>query len=227
MTSSGSQTLRNCLQLLADLGETRAQGRPLGPQQMTAAATLIWPLAGPCQEAIKALCSPYLALTMLWRTLGQGFRGNPHHPRPLETKGQRLSADLLAFLRLHLRIISDLPGLVEWPPSGVPAETIAGDGGWCDLCGECCCHSGTVSAAPAGVAYPAYFHHALAGEILFPQPFCPFLFQALGQPLFFCGLHPIKPLACRCFDQQDCQRGRQGRGYLPNPSLQQSMPGQA
>jgi hypothetical protein len=65
------------------------------------------------------------------------------------------------------------------------------------------------------VDYPAFFHHALAGETLFPQPFCPFLFQALDRPLFFCGLHPIKPLACQRFDQKDCQLGRAGRGYRP------------
>jgi hypothetical protein len=49
----------------------------------------------------------------------------------------------------------------------------------------------------------------------------------LGRPLFFCGLHPIKPLACRGFDQDDCQRGRPGRGYPPNPLLQHLRFGRA
>lgn len=201
-----------CLELLAGLGRRRSGGAPPPPGEARRAAEAVWPrpLAG---RAARALADPYLALTMLWRTLGRGFRGNPLHQRPRDRESPELARDLMAFLELHLRVREALPGLVAWPAGGQSAEGLQGDGGWCDLCGQCCCHCGTVPTPPAGVDYPPFFHHALAGEPLWPQPFCPFLFQALGAPRFFCGLHPVKPLACRRFDRDDCQRGRPGRGY--------------
>jgi hypothetical protein len=149
---------------------------------------------------------------MLWRTLGQGMRGNIHHLRPRDRHGARLAQDLLACLRLHTRLWEDLPARVDWPAAGLKAASLVGDGGWCDLCGQCCCHCGVVPAPPAGVDYPAHWYHVLAGEAVTPQPYCAFLCQALGRPLFFCGLHPVKPRPCRDFDRVACQRGLPTRG---------------
>lgn len=207
----------HCLALLENLSGLRSEGRCITKEHALCLLAPIWPLPEARLAAAKALSDSFLAVTMLWRTLGQGFRGNPLHPRPRDTNGPRLAADLLAVLRLHLKIRADLPALVAWPASGVAADSLEGDGGWCDLCGHCCCHAGTVSTPPAGVEYPSYFHHALAGETLFPQPYCPFLFQSLERPLFFCGLHPVKPLACRLFDEKDCHRGKKSRGFRPLP----------
>ncbi len=204
--------LNLCRELLSQAGQTRAAGSLPSRQTLLPLAEALWP--GQAQPALQALTDPYLAATMLWRTLGQGFRGNPNHLRPLDSDGPRLARDLLALLGLHLRIRRGLSGLVAWADGGQPAGELVGDGGWCDLCGQCCCHCGTVPTAPPGVLYPAWFYHALAGETVHPQPYCPFLFQALEEPLFFCGLHPIKPLACSRFDRTDCERGLPGRGYL-------------
>lgn len=212
---TNQDTLKLCLDLLVQAGQTRAAGVLPGHKDMLAAARALWP--DEAEEAAQALVDPYLAATMLWRTLDQGFRGNPNHLRPRDTHGPRLTRDLLILLKLHLRIKNALPGLVDWPQAGQPALDLVGDGGWCDLCGQCCCHCGTVPTPPEDVRYPPWFYHALAGEALHPQPYCPFLFQALERPLFFCGLHPIKPIACRRFDRDDCERGRPGRGYLPVP----------
>ncbi|KMY67978.1 hypothetical protein AAU61_09095 [Desulfocarbo indianensis] len=202
--------LRHCLELLSWAGALREKGLPVGEHEAARLAGLIWP---PEEAAAEALADPYLAATMLWRTLGQGFRGNPNHLRPRDQDGPRLASDLLTLLKLHLRIRRGLKGLVAWPEEGQSMAGLDGDGGWCDLCGQCCCHCGTVPTPPQGVDYPPWFYHALAGEALLHQPFCPFLFQALERPLFFCALHPIKPLACRRFDQTDCRRGRPGRGF--------------
>ena len=206
------ETLNLCLDLLSRAGETRASGRLPDPESVLPQAGALWP--DHVDQAVQALIDPYLAATMLWRTLGQGFRGNPNHLRPRDDDGPRLSRDLLAILQLHLRIRCDLAGLVDWPVGGQPAGELVGDGGWCDLCGQCCCHCGTVPTAKPGIDYPAWFYHAIAGEALHPQPYCPFLFQALEEPLFFCALHPIKPIACSRFDRADCERGLPGRGYL-------------
>lgn len=208
---NNQETLNLCLELLRQAGETRASGSLPSPEALLPLAKALWP--DQAEQAAQALADPYLAATMLWRTLGQGFRGNPNHLRPRDQDGPRLSRDLLTLLDLHLRIRRDLTGLVAWPASGQPVGELVGDGGWCDLCGQCCCHCGTVPTAPPGVSYPAWFYHALAGETAHPQPYCPFLFQALGKPLFFCALHPIKPIACSRFDRADCGRGQPGRGY--------------
>ncbi len=215
MPSPADETLSLCRALLRLVGEARAAGRLPGREEVLPLARSLWPQAA--DQAAAALVDPFLAATMLWRTLGQGFRGNPLHLRPLDDDGPRLARDLLALLELHLRIRRGLAGLVEWPAGGQPAGGLVGDGGWCDLCGQCCCHCGTVPTPPPGVDYPAWFHHALAGELVHPQPFCPFLFQTLERPLFFCGLHPIKPVACRRFDRADCERGRPGRGFRQPP----------
>jgi hypothetical protein len=207
------ETLHICLELISRAGASRAAGSLPSRADLTPLAQALWPDQG--EAALQALCDPYLAATMLWRTLAEGFRGNPNHLRPLDCDGPRLARDLLALLNLHQRIRFALPGLVDWPEGGQPAHELVGDGGWCDLCGQCCCHCGTVPTAPPGVSYPAWFYHALAGETVHPQPYCPFLFQALEEPLFFCGLHPIKPLACIRFDRADCARGRPGRGRMP------------
>lgn len=200
------------LELLAELSQLRLLGRTLDQPRLEKACAGLWPEPAEQDLALRALQDPFLALTMLWRTLGQGFRGNPLHPRPHPSQGQRLIQDLMAFFRLHLRLRGDLAGRVDWPQAGVPASALRGSGGWCDLCGECCAHAGTVPTPPTGITYPPYWYHALAGHTLYPQPFCPFLFQSRQGAVFFCSIHPIKPLACRDFDATDCQRGRPGRG---------------
>lgn len=214
-----------CLDLLENLGRARALGQAVTPELAAPLVERLWQAPPERQQALQALGDPYLALTMLWRVLALGLRGNPLHPRPRDQEGQGLARDLLAFLRLHLRIRSDLPALVAWPEDGLDFRELNGDGGWCDLCGQCCCHAGTVPTAPPGVEYPAYWYHALAGSSLYPQPFCPFLFQARELPLFFCGLHPIKPLACSRFDQADCARGLAQRGgYRPHGGIAPERP---
>lgn len=205
--------LEEVLGFLEDLSAARRADRLPARREVADAARQLWPEAD-AATAARALSHPLAPVTMLWRVLGRGIRGNPLHPRPRDRDGRVLARDLLAWCRLFNRITNDLPGRVDWPAEGVPASSLEGDGGWCDLCGMCCAHAGTVPHVPPGVDYPPYWYHALAGETLWPQPFCPFLMQTTGGTLFFCGLHPIKPLACRRFDRDDCRRGRPVRGLV-------------
>jgi len=207
------QRLEAVRALLASLGRARALGLAPDLDPVRGLLPRAWPDPDQEERAALVLADPYLAHTMLWRTLALGWRGNPNHLRPLDRDGRRLAQDLLTFLDQHARLRSGLTNLVDWPGRGLPAQVLLADAGWCDLCGECCCHCGTVPTPPPGVDYPAFFYHLAAGQGLAPQPYCPFLFQTLGRPLFFCGLHPIKPLACRAFDQRDCDRGRPHRAY--------------
>jgi hypothetical protein len=206
-------TKLNTVQLLIDLGLARTKSKP-DYRLFSGQVRAIWPETFEADTILEGIQSPYVAWTMLYRTLARGFRGNPLHPRPLDQDMPKLRADILAFVKLHLRIQKHLPKLIPWPKQGLDADQLIGDGGWCDLCGQCCCHAGTVPHPPKGIDYPPFFHYALAGETLYPQPFCPFLFQAMGQPAFFCGLHPIKPVACSRFDKSDCERGILGRGCV-------------
>jgi hypothetical protein len=205
--------LEAILAFLADLSRQREEGRLPRPGQVARAACAWWPEVE-AGALGRALGHPLAPVTMLWRVLGQGVRGNPLHPRRRDRDGVRLAQDLAGWAKLFNRIMTDLPARVPWPSDGVPASSLEGDGGWCDLCGLCCAHAGTAPHPPDGVEYPAYWYHALAGQTLWPQPFCPFLFQTTERVNFFCGLHPIKPLACRRFDQADCQRGLPNRGLV-------------
>ena len=194
---------------LKKVAEARTMGAAIDSSWLEAECTELWPREK--GAAVAALTDPFLAVTMLKRVI-DGFRGNPHHLRPLDTDGVRLAADLLTHFRMHLRLRRGLDGLVDWPAYGLPGGDLEGAGGWCDLCGECCVHCGTVPNTPPGVDYPAYFYHAISGGWLSPQFFCPFLFETRDSGLFFCGLHPVKPLSCSRFDLEDCERGRPGRG---------------
>ncbi|KIX15212.1 hypothetical protein [Dethiosulfatarculus sandiegensis] len=205
------------LQLLTGLGLARIKTKP-DYRRFSGQVHAIWPETFEAELVLEGIQAPHLAWTMLFRTLVRGLRGNPLHPRPLDQDSPELAETVLTFVKLHLRIQKHLPDLVLWPEQGLDADQLIGDGGWCDLCGQCCCHAGTVPHPPQGIDYPPFFYHALAGETLYPQPFCPFLFQAMGQPAFFCGIHPVKPIACSRFDKTDCERGSQGRGCITNDS---------
>ncbi len=202
-----------CLDLLRQAAALRRAGS-LTETALRPLVETVWPELEAAEAALRALTDPYLAAAMLWRTLGLGFRGNPNHLRPLDDHGPRLAADLLAALRLHNRLRRDLPRFVAWPEAGLSSGELVGDGGWCELCGQCCCHMGTVPTPPPGVDYPAYWYHVLAGEAIPAQPYCPFLFQTRDAEAFFCAIHPLKPIACSRFGRADCQRGREGRRCL-------------
>lgn len=192
--------------LLRQAAQARLSGGPREPDLEL--ISLAWSDESDRQTAAQALADPYLAVGLLVQTLINGFRGNPLHRRPLDDDPDRLADDLAAIFRLHLRLRAELPGRVDWPEDGVSGLGIVGDGGWCDLCGRCCCHMGTVPHPPPGVDYPAWWYHALAGETIDCQPLCPFLFQARDAEVYLCSIHPIKPQACRNFDRADCERGR-------------------
>ncbi|MBW2247920.1 MAG: YkgJ family cysteine cluster protein [Deltaproteobacteria bacterium] len=85
-------------------------------------------------------------------------------------------------------------------------------GHWCNLCGVCCQIGGILPDPPTGVVYPDHWVGLLSGDTLENQQLCPFLFQYLGEPRFFCAIHNIKPVTCRVFDREDCRRRLQDRG---------------
>lgn len=204
----------SCFALLSELAELRAAGRLPGAAQARAWCAALGLEPGDNEAVAQALMDPYLPAGMLHQVLVQGFRGNPLHPRPRDADDQRLASDLTAYLRLFPRLRRDQDARPELglPPGGLASTDLVGDGGWCDLCGQCCAHGGTAPNSPPGVDYPPYWYYALAGETLYPQPFCPFLVQTVDIPSFFCAIHPIKPLACSRFDRADCDRGRPHRG---------------
>jgi hypothetical protein len=75
---------------------------------------------------------------------------------------------------------------------------------WCRMCGTCCQIGGIPPGPPPGICYPDRWHSFLSGLAVDNQQLCPFLFQYFGESFYFCGIHHIKPTACRTFDHQDC-----------------------
>ncbi|MCB2188176.1 MAG: hypothetical protein KQJ78_17290 [Deltaproteobacteria bacterium] len=209
----GDELLALAREFLAAVGPARAAGAPLEPSAFAAWPARLWPgdpaAQVAAQDAARAgLADPYLPWTRLWEVLALGHRGNPLHPRPRDTQGPRLVRDLAAYLTLFRRLRADLTGPLALPARGLAFGELAPDeGGWCDFCGRCCCHAGTVPTPPPGVRYPGWWYAALAGETLFPQPFCPFLLQTRDRPAYFCAIHPVKPVACRSFGPRLCATG--------------------
>lgn len=181
---------------------------------------LSWPDAAAYAPILKAaLTDPYFPLGMLGKTLfahvtGMRFYIDKDRPdlQPL------LVRDLVEFAQAFLQIRKDLATLYR----GMPLLSISLDGRipheppsdqWCRMCGTCCQIGGVPAVAPKGVTYPPHWRELLEGTRLANQQLCPFLFQSPGSAHHFCSIHPIKPIACRAFDAEDC-RARHRDGYL-------------
>lgn len=180
---------------------------------------LSWPGAAPYAPILKAaLLDPYFPLGMLERTLfahvtGMRFYLNKDRPdlQPL------LVRDLVEFAGAFLQIRKDLAvlcrrmPLLSPPLDGRTHEQPSEQ--WCRMCGTCCQIGGVPAVAPQGMSYPPHWRELLEGTRLTNQQLCPFLFQSPGSAHHFCSIHPIKPIACRAFDAEDC-RARHRDGYL-------------
>lgn len=155
---------------------------------------------------------------MLERTLFAhvtGMRFYIHKDRP--EMQPLLVRDLVQFAEAFLGIRADLTTIfrtlpfpsLPWDGHGQGPPS----GQWCRMCGTCCQIGGVPAVAPEGVTYPPHWRELLEGTRLANQQLCPFLFQSPGTALHFCSIHPIKPIACRAFDAEDC-RARLRDGYL-------------
>ena len=159
----------------------------------------------------QALLDPYIPLGMLTRTMfadvvGMRFYINKRRP-DLEPV---LAAELLGWVRAFLRIRLDIQ--TRFDPETITCIPVDGtrhplpSGQWCTLCGICCQIGGVPPNPPPGIRYPDHWYDFLAGNAVENQQLCPFLFQYFGEPVFFCAIHHIKPIACRKFDLNDCQK---------------------
>lgn len=159
----------------------------------------------------QALLDPYFPLGMLKRTIfadviGMRFFINKNRP----DLAPSLAAEFVAWAAAFLTIRRDIKALFNSatitciPVDGFKHPLPSGQ--WCTLCGLCCQIGGVPPKPPPDVRYPDYWHAYLSGKTLENQQLCPFLFQYFGEQLFFCAIHNIKPLACRQFDQKDCQK---------------------
>jgi len=165
----------------------------------------------------QALLDPFFPLGMLEQTLfsdvnGMRFYINKSRP-DLESV---LFAELMEWSKAFLRIRTDIdtffdPEIVTCIPLGAKRHALPTDQ-WCTLCGVCCQIGGLPPEPPPGIRYPDHWHIYLAGGAVDNQQLCPFLFQYFGEPLFFCGIHHIKPMSCRYFGEEDCRRRLSERG---------------
>ena len=165
-----------------------------------------------------ALMDPYFPVGMLERTLfahvtGMRFYIDKDRPeiQPL------LVRDLVEFAEAFRLIRQDLDVLCRRHPAfGFFMECRGPEppsDQWCRMCGTCCQIGAVPAVAPSGVTYPPHWHDLLEGTRLVNQQLCPFLFRSPGTGYYFCSIHPIKPVACRAFDAEDC-RARRRDGYL-------------
>jgi len=165
----------------------------------------------------QALVDPYFPLGMLLQTLfsdvvGMRFYINKQRP-DLE---RVLASELVEWAAAFARIRNDIQTLFDpetitcIPVNGIRKRLPSGQ--WCTLCGVCCQIGGVPPEPPADILYPQHWYGFLAGETVENQQLCPFLFQYFGEPRFFCGIHHIKPIACRQFDRTDCRQRLENGG---------------
>ena len=164
----------------------------------------------------QALLDPYFPLDMLERTIFSdvdGMRFYIMKNRPdLEPT---LLAELVEWSKAFLRIRRDIQTFFD--TKSITCIPLDGNkhplptGQWCTLCGVCCQIGGVPPDPPADLRYPDRWYTYLAGGAMDNQQLCPFLFQHFGEPLFFCAIHDVKPVACREFGKQDCRDRLFGR----------------
>lgn len=158
-----------------------------------------------------ALLDPYSPLEMLKRTIfsdvvGMRFYINKHRPDLEPALAVELVEWAAAFLRIRLDIQSFFnPKTITCIPVDGKRHHLPSDQ-WCTLCGVCCQIGGVPPDPPQNVRYPDHWYTFLTGEKVENQQLCPFLFQYFGKHRFFCSIHNIKPIACRQFDQEECQK---------------------
>lgn len=165
----------------------------------------------------QALLDPYFPLGMLEKTVfsdvdGMRFFINKNRP-DLEPV---LVAELVRWSEAFLEIRLDIETFFD--PESISCISLDGKrhslptDQWCTLCGVCCQIGGVPTAPPAGIRYPDHWYTYLAGGAVDNQQLCPFLFQYFGEPFFFCGIHHVKPMSCRCFGEEECHRRLAERG---------------
>jgi len=158
----------------------------------------------------QSLGDPYFPLGMLERTIfadvtGMRFFINKRRP-DLEPE---LAGELMAWATAFLKIRHDIQTFFD--PATITCIPVDGFrhrlplGQWCTLCGVCCQIGGVPPNPPPGIRYPDHWYAFLCGKALENQQLCPFLFQYFGEPLYFCAIHHIKPVACRQFDMENCR----------------------
>jgi len=165
----------------------------------------------------RALLDPYFPLGMLAHTLfadvgGMRFYINKRRTDlgPVLTDELRGLVGLFVSIRLDIETYHD-PDTITCVPLDGRRYALPNDQ-WCSFCGICCQVGGVPATAPAGILYPDHWLRYLAGDGMVNQQSCPFLFQLLGEPLFFCSIHSIKPLSCRAFGEEDCRNRLGQRG---------------
>jgi len=159
----------------------------------------------------QALSDPYFPLAMVTQTLfadvtGMRFYINKRRPdlEPVLAKELLEWTEIFHRIRLDIRAFFDAKTITCIPFDGKRHPLPSGN--WCTLCGVCCQIGGVPPDPPPGITYPDHWHAFLAGKTVENQQLCPFLCQYFGEPMFFCGIHNIKPMACRRFDKKDCQQ---------------------
>lgn len=164
----------------------------------------------------QVLVDPYFPLTMLTQTVFADVTGMRFYINKNRSDLEPILArELLEWTKAFHRIRQDIQNFFDFRTiTCIPVDGKRHplpDGHWCTLCGVCCQIGGVPPNPPPGITYPDHWYTLLSGKTLENQQLCPFLFQYFGEPIFFCGIHNVKPLACRQFDQKDCQQRLEDR----------------
>jgi hypothetical protein len=97
--------------------------------------------------------------------------------------------------------------LLAAPP--VPAEPVVTSQGldmatYCDHCGACCEIASGLPEFHGGTPVPSRWQHVFGQGLGRWHRFCPFLWEDRSTRHSLCAIHPWRPLACRAFEQDEC-----------------------
>ena len=165
----------------------------------------------------QALLDPYFPLEMLAKTLFSDVDGMRFYINKSRLDLEPvLVSELVDWSKAFVRIRADIerfsdPKSITCIPLDDRRHALPTNQ-WCTLCGVCCQIGGVPPTPPPEISYPENWYAYLSGGAVGNQQLCPFLFQYFGEPFFFCGIHHVKPLSCRDFDEEDCRQRLSERG---------------
>jgi hypothetical protein len=158
---------------------------------------------------------------LILRVLSSRFFPTRFFARNLETLA---TEPVWARLPVRLRTVSTLRLLLErirfflvvksWredhsPLLAAPAIQTATTGdsanaAYCDHCGACCEIASGLPEFPREVPIPSHWQHVFGQGLGRWHRFCPFLWEDRLTGHSLCAIHPWRPLACRAFEQEEC-----------------------
>lgn len=167
---------------------------------------------------LQALSSPFfprffMARNLWMLTTEPGWRRLPSRLRRVFTLHLLLQRSRFFLEVATWRTAHDSALVVSTVSTLTPEDTAIA--GYCDHCGQCCEIASGLADFPEGIRIPTHWMGVFGQGLGHWHRFCPFLWEDQLKGHSFCAIHPWRPLACRAFEEEECDYLKKGAPEFP------------